>query len=772
MSNVRLRVAIYISLLAASGAARAQSSEGGLEEVVVTAQRRAEAIQDVPIAITALTGAQLERLNVGDTLDLVRLVPNAFASNNTGLGTANVYSIRGLNNTESIATFDPPVGTYVDDVFIARQNANNFAFFDVERVEVLRGPQGTLFGRNTTGGAVNVILKKPGEEFGGYAEVGFGQFNRRTARFSIDMPASETLLTKLSAYYAEDDGYVWNLTTGEKLNADDNKGVRFAVRWLASDSLTWDVAADYIDQSYMNILNGELAGSGDDARISRTGMRTDTAATRGIFVNDKQNFPLGNEVKSTSFTSNIGWQTGVGTVNFITGWRSLEQDFALDFFNGPLTPTGAFTIANHGEHDQFTQEIKLTGQALDERLDYVVGAYWFDEENETDLGQLFAIRGLLPFPGFTPFPQYGVTVINSQYYDRTMYNDGEALAFYGQVDFDILDTLTLTAGIRWTDEEKTIAYKPNANPKAPPANQWDTGDLRAAGIPTKQSTDEWTPRVALKWAPNEDLNFFASATNGFKSGGWNARNVNVVEAQPFGPETVWSYELGMRSDWLDNRVRLNLTAFMSDVEDYQLPSAFVPPTGGIVFITRNFADLDVEGIEAEFNWAPLDGLNVFVTAGWQDGEYTNLDPSITAQQQLCQSQIAAGLPPAQRTGCTRGIVDPNGSIADPVRLPDYTITAGASYTFALGGGGLELTPGFFVQDVGDYNVGTSGEAVALSDGYTSWNAGITLAHPENGWSLQANCDNCTNELILASVLAGQQYFQTPRTWMMRFKYDW
>jgi len=772
MSNARLRAAIALSLLAASGAARAQSSDGGLEEVLVTAQRRAEAIQDVPIAITALTGAQLERLNVGDTLDLVKLVPNAFASNNTGLGTANVYSIRGLNNTESIATFDPPVGTYVDDVFIARQNANNFAFFDVERVEVLRGPQGTLFGRNTTGGAVNVILKKPGAEFGGYAEVGFGQFNRRTARFSIDMPASETVLTKLSAYYAEDDGYVWNTTTGEKINADDNQGVRFALRWLPSDSLTWDIAADYIDQSYMNILNGEVAGSGDEARISRTGMRTDTAATRGIFVNDKQNFPLGNEVKSTSITSNIGWDTGLGTFNFITGWRSLEQDFALDFFNGPLTPTGAFTIANHGEHDQFTQEIKLTGQALDERLDYVVGAYWFDEENETDLAQLFAIRGNLPFPGFTPFPQYGVTVINSQYYDRTMFNDGEALAFYGQMDFDILDTLTLTAGIRWTDEEKTIAYTPNANPKAPPANQWDTDDLRAAGIPTKQSTDEWTPRVALRWAPNEDLNFFASATNGFKSGGWNARNVNVVEAQPFGPETVWSYEIGMRSDWLDNRLRLNLTAFMSDVEDFQLPSAFVPPTGGIVFITRNFADLDVEGIEAEFNWVPIDGLNVFVTAGWQDGEYSNLDPSIVAQQAQCQAQIAAGLPVAQRTACTRGIVDPNGNIADPVRLPDYTITAGASYTFALGGGGMQLTPGFFVQDVGGYNVGTSGEAIGLSDGYTTWNAGITLANPENGWSLQANCDNCSNELIIASVLAGQQYFQTPRTWMMRFKYDW
>ena len=788
LSNNALRSAIAGVLGALAVAAQAAPTSG-LEEVVVTAQRRNEAIQDVPIAVTALTDTQLERLNVTETLDLVKLIPNTFGSNNTGLGTANVYSIRGLNNTESIATFDPPVGTYVDDVFIARQNANNFAFFDVERVEVLRGPQGTLFGRNTTGGAVNVILKKPQPEFGGFAEVGIGQFSERMIRMSVDMPVNEKFLTKLSGYSIKDDGYVWNTATGEKLNSNDNKGARFAVRWLPTDSLTWDVAADYVDQDYMNILNNDLEGDGQNGRVSTTGMRTDTPATRGVFVNQKQNYPLGNEVEGYSITSNLGWETGIGTFNFITGWRSMEQKFALDFFgmpgfSQPVAPTGAFTIVNDGNHDQFTQEIKLNGALMGERLRYVAGVYYFDEQNKTDLGQLFAVNGTSLFcgppgsvcqiPGVTTvFPSVGngITIFNSLYYDRIMENTAEAWAGYVQADFDILDSLTLTIGGRYTDEKKTIAYKANDNPNAPAANQWNTADIKAAGIPVEQSTGQFTPRVALKWDLNDDMNFYASATNGFKSGGWNARNVNVREVQPFDPEEVWSYELGMRSEWFDNRLRLNLTGFYSDVTDFQLPSAFVNDVGGIVFITQNFADLEVKGAEAEITWAPIDGLNLFLNAGMQDGEYKNLDSSITAQQQACQAALAAGNAAGVTANCAKGIVDPNGKIADPVRLPDYTLTVGGSYTIGFGSG-LELTPSAYLQDVGNYNVGTAGEPIGLSEGYTQWSAGVSLGNPDTGWSLSANCDNCGNEYIIASVLAGTQYYNNPRTWSLRFKYDW
>ena len=197
-----------------------------IEEVTVTAQRRAQNIQDVPLAITALSEEELQERQIDEPLDLVNYIPNLFGGNNTGLGTANAYYLRGIGNTESIATFDPPVGTYVDNVYIARQNGNNVNFFDVDRIEVLRGPQGTLFGRNTTGGAVSIHMKKPSEEMGGWIEGAIGDFDRKMLRASIDIPVSDTVLTKFSGFWLDEDGYVENRTTGEELNGDEAWGVR------------------------------------------------------------------------------------------------------------------------------------------------------------------------------------------------------------------------------------------------------------------------------------------------------------------------------------------------------------------------------------------------------------------------------------------------------------------------------------------------------------------------------------------------------------------
>ena len=220
------------ALTAPVGFAQAPADEtgGALEEVTVTAQRRAENVQDVPIAISAFSANELEKRNVATPLDIIQYVPNLNGNNNTGLGSANVYFLRGLGNTESIATFDPPVGTYVDDIYIARQNSNNFGLFDVERIEVLRGPQGTLFGRNTTGGAINLLLRKPGDTLRGFAEVGFGAWGEKSARGSIDLPVNDRLSTQIAAYWKESDGYVKNATTGKDDNGLDEKGVRGALR--------------------------------------------------------------------------------------------------------------------------------------------------------------------------------------------------------------------------------------------------------------------------------------------------------------------------------------------------------------------------------------------------------------------------------------------------------------------------------------------------------------------------------------------------------------
>ena len=789
-----------------------EDSGSMLAEIVVTAQRRAEKVQDVPIAISAFSADQLQALNITETLGISKLIPNLLAFNNTGLGTANGYYLRGIGNTESIATFDPPVGTYADDVFISRQNANNLGLFDIDRIEVLRGPQGTLFGRNTTGGAVNVILRKPDEELGGFVEAGFGQFGAQQLRASVDLPISDRFLTKLSGYYVSDDGFVSNPVTGENdLNASESLGLRAALRFLVNDDLTWDFSIQSTRDEGLNILNF-VAGSGGQAyrggvttnplvsipsegpqvelapqrpglpptsvsaqsiearcagtitrsRFSCTGLTSTGTPLANLVTGDKRNYNLGNEVENLLVTSNLQWSTGLGDVEFITGYVDLKQEFAIDFFNGttvnpatgpmlPTNPAGGFVITNDGEHEQFSQEVKLTGD-LNDNIRFVAGLYYFDEQNETDFADLFSISPT-------------TTLVLA---DRILKNEARAWAAYTQWDFSFADAWTLTLGGRYTDETKEIDFIQNANPRVAPASAISSALMSAAGIPLELDTQQFTPRVAIKYDVNNDVNLFASATRGFKSGGWNARGTTSVANQPFEPETVWSYEAGLRSEWLDRRLRVNLTAFLLDVSDLQTGAGFqAAPGAPITFITRNFAGLENKGLEAEIIYSPVDELTLFAFAGMQDAKYKDIAPLIVAQQGSCRASIAGtgGRP----QDCAAGIVNPAGDISEPVRAPD-TLTLGGSYRFNIGEK-LTLTPNVAWAWTGDNNVGTNGSPPGLVDAYSTLDAGLMLANSDAGWQVNAACSNCTDEVQVVSVLSELSYIQAPRTWWVNFRYN-
>jgi len=726
------------SALAAQQAASEDTQRISLEEITVTAERRQQSLQEVPVAVSAFTELELERRQIKEPLDLVRFVPNMVGHNNTGLGTANVYSIRGLNNTESIATFDPPVGTYVDDVYITRQNANNFQFFDVERVEVLRGPQGTLFGRNTTGGAVNVILKKPGEELTGYAEASYGRFERFTARASVDLPINDKILTKLSAYYIDSEGYVDNLTTGETLNGEESTGVRGAVRLVLSENAVWDLSADYIDTKRLSILNSYDEDLG--RRVAFTGSSKNAAPLVGLVSGDKQNFPLGNQVESISLNSTLTVDTDIGTITSITGYRDMSQEFNIDFFDFP-TPTGGFVIVNDGEHRQFSQEIKIAGSLFQGSLDYVAGVFYLNENNTTDFADIF---------------NFGTPLV---LIDRTLKNGTETGAAFAQFDYHVTDALTATAGIRYTVETKDIAYLANNNPLA--LSAFDTGDIAALNIPTKQTAKLWTPRFALEYDFNDDIMGFVSATRGFKSGGWNARGTSALLIQPFAPEKVWSYESGLRTEWFDNRLRVNVTAFYTDVTDFQLPAAFETPTG-ITFITNNFADLRTYGLEIDFNAVVTAGLNVYGSLGLMSDKYTNLDPSIAQQQQDCLN--------GDVSQCGLGIVNPVGEIADPVRTPAVTASFGMNYEIALTDN-LNLVPNAAIFYTAKQNVGTAGLEIAQTGDYVMANASLSLEESTGAWSVSAECTNCFGKRYVHSILAGTQYLNDPGTWTLRARYN-
>jgi len=838
-----------VPALAQQAAETPATETDGVEDIVVTAQRREERLQDVPIAITAFSAAELERRNISSALDLVQYVPNFIGHNNTGLATANAYFIRGVGDTESLASKDPPVGTYFDDLFFSRQSANNFAFFDVERVEVLRGPQGTLFGRNTTGGAINVVVRKPQAEAGGMVEVGYGRFDQVNARASFDLPLSATFMSKISAFYSDDNGYVKNITTNERVNDERGYGGRVALR-AESGRLTWDGAATYLYAAGSNLINFECnpANPSDcKGRFASTGLRKNnnrqTQYPTIAVANGKGANSLGNSTDTYIAASNFGIELGETTMlNLISGYIRTNQVYNLDFFDGRaapaftfvlnpatgrptansnLSPTttaggpvrglaGAFAIAADANSKQFTQEIKLTGSLLDDRIQYVGGLYYYDEKNYSDFADIFIT------------PATGATSLLA---DRILNNGTEALAGYVQADFSATDWLKLTAGIRYTDEKKDYDFSDNravcqATPL--PVTCLDSRNFAAVdidanpatptvSIPLTQSIGVWTPRFAVNVKPNDDILLFASATRGFKSGGQSARATSVRFLLPFGPEKVWSYELGAKADLFDKRLRANVTAFHADTSDLQGGSAFITTnvaTGAqtLSFVTRNFADFRNRGLEFELTAVPVSNLTLNLSGGYQDAKYI-LDPnrvdaygtlSASAQQNECLAALAGQASPRGDTrlaaaraqsSCGSGVVTPTGGIAKPPRTPKWTLASGATY--AIETGPLTITPSvnvlyttrqevgtsntnFFRNAAGVINVTGDGEFVtgSFSRAHTVVNAGIGITPPDGPWNATLECSNCFNTSYAQSTLSNFSYLNQPATWQVKLRYKW
>lgn len=844
-----LRAAVGLALAAAAlpAAAAPATPSATLEEITVTSQRRAETIQSVPIAVSAYGLADLEQRNVTDALDVLQYVPNVVAHNNTGLASANSYYIRGLGNTESLATVDAPVGTYVDEIYVARQAVNNLSLFDVERVEVMRGPQGTLFGRNTTGGAVNVVMAAPAAELGGYAEVGVGNYGGRSARASIDLPISDQALTKISAYWNEDDGWVRNVTTGEDLNATESYGVRAALRVDFSDTVSWDLSGISARAESSNLLNFECnpaAPTQCSDRYATTGLRVNNGGANqlapllagAVVANGKGAQPLGAESKFAMVASNLRFDVGSMEVAAITGYVRSELDFLIDFADGRALPSilfgtdpasglptrynvngnvvlerpvggwtrGGFVIAQLASSDQFTQELKVTGSALGDRLDYVAGLYYFNERNFSDFADVFSTTA----------------TTSLLLADRIVRNRTEATAGYAQFDYELTDRWSATAGIRYTDEKKEFAFsdnRPQCQATPLPANCLDSRNFAAVDldanpatppieIPLDQREKLWTPRFVINYEAGDDMRFYASATRGFKSGSQAARATQVRLLLPVGPEKLWSYELGARTEWLDRRLRVNVTAFLQENEDFQAGTAFVDANGVLNFVTRNLADLDNQGVEIELTARPVDALTLTLGLGYQDMEFKadsskpDVDEfgflSATAQQAECRAAIDGQPSPlgfpgnfqARARGYCTGIITSTGDLAEPVRAPEWTASLGAAWTFQLPALSATLTPSVFALYTADQEVGTnnlSGYRSAagvdnfagdgrfilgsFSGSHTVVNANVAFATDDGRWTAALYCDNCTDETYGQSTLSNHTYLNAPRTYGLKVR---
>ena len=732
--------------------ATAPAVSGGLETVTVTAQRRTQNLQHVPIAITSFSGDALAEAQVFNTRELATQVPNMFASSNVGQASANVYYIRGLGQTQSFPTFEPQVGTYIDGIYLARQNANNFALFGVQQVQVLNGPQGTLFGRNSTGGAILVTLKKPGNTFGGDASLQYGSYNGVLARGSVNIPLSDQVLTRTSAYFQSQDGYVHDLSTHQRLNGIHNYGFREAVTILPRSipNMSWNLSVDYERNDAANLLN-QPGPNGE--RISYSGFSKQGGALLPYLTGEKAGWGQGVIVTTYGADSHIKFHFGDSSLELITGYRGLHQNLAADFAAavlGPLptadnVPTGEITLAQRLRSYQFSQEVKWNSE-IGSWLKYTAGVFYLHESNNNDYGQVLGLSPTFALP------------LNDQYFN----NKSTSLAAYAQGDFKLTNATTLTLGARITNEAKSVVAHPNA-----PGLGYTTAQIQGAGYPTHLNVTMFTPRVALQYQVNDGLMVFASATRGFQGGGWNGlTGANPIDFNNFGPATVWSYESGFRYQSPDNLFRLNTTAFYENVNNYQLLSDN-PYTHS--FDTSNAASMFAYGLEANASWMPINRLTLSANLGLIKAAYFR--PS-----KLIQNQIAGCLAGTPGT-CDSGIVTADGRLATPVYTPPVQLTLNGNYNWHIYN--FTLTPTASVQFVAREwfdTANTPGVSAAWPNtggqtkARTLVNLGLTYTPDNAPLSITAECHNCTMDNYGVADLLGLDYFNVPGMWDVRVTY--
>ncbi|WP_374527063.1 TonB-dependent receptor [Novosphingobium sp.] len=592
----------------------AQDQDDGIGAIVVTAQKRSENVQDVPIAISAVGSQYLESRGVDSIDKLGTIAPNVKIERAPGSKTISQISIRGSVTINPAITWEPAVGLYLDGVYIAKAQGSIFDVADLERVEVLRGPQGTLYGRNALAGAVNLVTKKPSGEAGGSAEVTYGSFNEWKFKGVLDLPQMGIFSAKVSGQYRRRDGLidlVPDQPSGRGRTDSINSGsFMIQLRAELSDNITADYTFDYTKSDQTPPFSQLL-------RVNRNGDPRDifdpaspgyayggaffpldhyTSATRVITASIDA--PAYEKSRSYGHALTLTADLGAATLKSITAYRNLDWADGLDLDGSPLPVAYTQRITNY---DAFSQELQLTGSALNDRLSYVLGGFYFSETAET----------------LNPQTYFGGSVdLQSNYGSHT-----KAFALYAQLDYKLTDALKLTLGARYTHEKKDISryFRVNFDYANGIFSPLVVADLPYGVIPDAKYNN-FSPAATLSYEVSDNVNVYARFARGFKSGGFNGET-NVFAAptiacpsgalelcNPYRPEKVDSYELGVKTQLLDKRLVFNVAAFRDEHKDMQL-SVFTASTGAASII-RNAAGARIQGLEFEAVLRPTDTLTI------------------------------------------------------------------------------------------------------------------------------------------------------------------
>ena len=624
----------YIHLLAASAAVGAvmtapafaaekappsATNASQLQEVIVTATRREETLQSVPIAVTAVTAADLKRSDVHDIKGLQFMAPSLNFGGSTGDPSALLASMRGMYITDSLSTLDPAVGVYLNGVYVARTTGLNVSLVDVQRVEVLRGPQGTLFGRNTMGGAINIVPGEPTHDLSASLGAAVGNYDARRVTGVVNVPLGDHFAARVAAEHSENSGWGRNTLLNKPLN---NANINFLRVSLKGDvgPITGLLVYDYNKYTSGGQLSKVIFGN------PCGGPNSTGPCTLPTFVGHPEDAGLAKYINSPFYTAQgDNWGPFLAKVQGVSGTLTAELgDFAtaksISAYRTTLrrsyigydidgTPYGILQTTGSGVRQwEASQEFQIYGKALDSRLDWIGGLYYFNEEGHDGLSS-GATKQLFPLS-----PTLSV-------------QDGQArnksVGAFAQATYAVMDNLKFTAGIRYTKDKRQLISRTRTG--FPPTEVCvlapavlDVPGICRATLPVRTfSYKPWT--LGLDWTPMPEVLVYGKISRGFRAGGYNLRGTTALAIDAFGPESAVSYEVGFKGSLLDRRLRVNAAVYDVEYKDIQVARVVLTGVGaGTANRVDNAAKARIRGGELEVQAVVTDELKLSASGAYTD----------------------------------------------------------------------------------------------------------------------------------------------------------
>jgi len=736
--------------------AQTEANDGNvLEEVMVTAQCRKENLQTTPVAVTAVTGQTIENNRIFDMFDLANSTPSFSLTANTPLDLE--MNIRGVTNTRLDApTADPSVGLFVDDVYIGRTGGMNVDFYDIDRIEIIRGPQGVLLGKNVVGGALSVNSKAPEFENSGSVMVSLGNYSSVLVNGYVTGALTEDLAGRFSFQSRTHDGYAHDLLNDRELENLDSRQFRGQLLYQPDDSIfSARLVIDYNDDSTNGInvvaIADDVGGLQPWSNLRDFLGLTDPRVSvpeRSQYAGDDFFLTQLLEREGGGFSLKMDWAFAGSTLTSITGYRDVTTkqlydqtgggpdvfDTLFDFndflaFN-PVAATFLFSepVREDTDINQFSQELRLTSDT-DSQWDWIVGAYYKHDEIDK-LDRFFGeVRSGTPALA---------TLSGESHWDNR--GEMDSIAGFAQLGYQFNEAWKLTVGGRYTKDDKSGFIE---GIQVATGDRFTPDDLapltplqRPFATSYGDTWSEFTPQGILEFQPNDDWFFYGSISTGFKGGGYEDTPANEVAANiPFDPETVTNYEAGFKSTLMDGRMRLNATAFYMDYKDLQVQQT---NEDCLCNITDNASNAEITGIEVEFQWLATDGLILTASGSMLDHEYVDF---------------------VENSG-----VDSSGNKLQ--RTPDNQFSIAFDYTFGSGklADALNFNMSYYWQDELYWQPAN----LNTEDSYGLMNARLTYEPPGSSWSTSLWIKNISDELYRTNIIPffGEEVsqFGPPRTY--------